>query len=328
MGVYHLMGLGLSLGTVTGPLSYLGYRYQRWDKEDQAFFSRSGEVKQREAGEKVGDVQALVLFTTQEVIVGRDEVTGKILFPRPYVVNHRGRISAGEIKSKAPMKESLIPFLEKTWPEIAGGRREGTIFWCEVDRRDIQKTFNRIARVIVALSRKEQWVNLTGGNNVTNFALQLASSLSGEVARLYYVQAENEQAEKCIFYTSERGYWVDIPVMPLVLSRVNRAILHLLGDSPATLQELYSRLCYHQEYGVLILNIPSEALLENHVSPMWTQGLISGTSEKTGPYTLGPQWEIIRPYEVTLEQARQQGVTIEQLARQEPWLSEQTIPLI
>ena len=35
MGVYHLMGLGLSVGTVTGPFSYLGFRYERWNATDK-----------------------------------------------------------------------------------------------------------------------------------------------------------------------------------------------------------------------------------------------------------------------------------------------------
>lgn len=46
MGVYHLMGLGRSLGTVIGPLTYLAHRYQRWNDDDKHFFSRSGEVVQ------------------------------------------------------------------------------------------------------------------------------------------------------------------------------------------------------------------------------------------------------------------------------------------
>ena len=70
MGVYHLMGLGLSPGVVIGPITYLSHRYQRWGIDDRKFFAHSGEVRQREKGEKVGDIQALVLFTTKEVLNG------------------------------------------------------------------------------------------------------------------------------------------------------------------------------------------------------------------------------------------------------------------
>ncbi len=56
MGVYHLMGLGLSPGVVIGPITYLAHRYQRWNEDDQRFFDLSGEVKQRKKGEKVSDI--------------------------------------------------------------------------------------------------------------------------------------------------------------------------------------------------------------------------------------------------------------------------------
>ncbi|MBO9369197.1 MAG: hypothetical protein J7555_10715 [Chloroflexi bacterium] len=47
MGIYHLRGLGRSAGTVIGPLSYLAHRYNRWNEDDQRFFARSDEVRQR-----------------------------------------------------------------------------------------------------------------------------------------------------------------------------------------------------------------------------------------------------------------------------------------
>ncbi|GAB4532391.1 MAG: hypothetical protein Kow0063_12910 [Anaerolineae bacterium] len=50
------------------------------------------------------------------------------------------------------------------------------------------------------------WVNLTGGNNVINTALELVAMLSGEVVRLYCVQAENQDAGKCVRFTAENGY--------------------------------------------------------------------------------------------------------------------------
>ncbi|MBO9395009.1 MAG: hypothetical protein J7458_19015 [Caldilinea sp.] len=47
MGTHHLMGLGRSPGTVIGPLTYLAHRYNRWNEDDQRFFARSDEVRQR-----------------------------------------------------------------------------------------------------------------------------------------------------------------------------------------------------------------------------------------------------------------------------------------
>ncbi len=319
MGVYHLMGLGRSAGAVTGPISYLAYRYGRWNDDDRRFFARSGEVAQREQGQKVGDIQAIVLFTTREVLDGTVPAF-------EYVDNPPGRVTAGPVQNGGAMKEVLRKLLRREWPAISGGRREGTVFWCEVDRRDIRTTYERVIRVVAALAGvggqgKEMWINLTGGNNVINAALELAAMLSGDVARLYYIQAENPDAEKCVRFTAENGYWVDLPVMPLALSRVSRAVLELLTDAmPA--RDLYSRLCNHPEYWNLIQGIAFESFQEVYLRPMWKQGLIAETPQG---YTVGPQWELIRPYEDGLRKAREAGLSIEQLAQKEWWIEQEEI---
>lgn len=331
MGVYHLMGLGRSPGTVIGSLSYLAHRYQRWNEEDQTFFARSGEVGQRQQSEKVGDVQSLVLFTTHEVLMGWDEGRKRPFTSYDYIDNPPGRITQGPEKSGEPMKKVLRCLLHREWPSISGGRSKGSIYWCEVDRRNIRSTYERIIRVVAALAGaggqgKEIWINLTGGNNVINFALELAATLSGNVARLYYVQAENQVAEKCVRFTAENGYWVDLPVMPLSLSAVNRAALDLLEQfGPITLPELHTRLLNHPDYSGLVWNVPPAVLLENYLRTMWTQGLILGSEKKTGPYEIGPQWELIRPYERLSQQARDANVTVEQLAAKEPWIEREKI---
>ncbi len=328
MGVYHLMGLGLSPGTVTGPLTYLAHRYQRWNDDDRRFFARSGEVRQREAGEKVGDVQAIVLFTTYEVLKG--EPAG---LPYKYADNPPGRVppEAEKIQGRLeePMKAVLHRLLRREWPAISGGRREGTLFWCEVDRREIRTTFERVVRVVAALAGaggqgKEMWANLTGGNNVTNAALELAAILSGDVARLYYVQAENEAAEKCVRYTAEDGYWVELPVMPLALGRLSQAIINLLTEfGPVELEDLYGTL--RNDYYDLSRGLTSPKVLrDEYLAPLWKQGLIA---EADGGYVVGPQWELVQPYQKILEEARQAGLSIEALARQEPWLEKEKLPL-
>ena len=321
MGVYHLMGLGRSPGTVIGPLTYLAHRYTRWNDDDQRFFARSGEARQRQAGEKVGDVQAIVLFTTSEVLTGEVPAFD-------YVDNPPGRIPKEPVQKGGPMKDVLRRMLRREWPAISGGRRKGTVFWCEVDRRDICSTYERVVRVVAALAGvggqgKEMWVNLTGGNNVINAALELAAMLSGDVARLYYVQAENPAAEKCVRFTAENGYWVDLPVMPLAISRVTRATLDLLDPQrPISAKELYSRLFGHPEHWNLIHGVAFETFEEVYLKPMWKQGLIAKTD---GGYILGPQWELIRSYQEVLEDARRAGKSIETLARDEGWLEEEEI---
>ncbi len=322
MGVYHLMGLGLSPGTVTGPLTYLAHRYQRWNADDRRFFARSGEVRQRQAGQKVGDIQALVLFTTREVLSGEVPTFD-------YVDNPAGRIAQGPVQKGGPMKEILRALLCREWPAISGGRREGTIFWCEVDRRDIRATYERVVQVVAALASvggqgHEMWVNLTGGNNVINAALELAAMLSGDVARIYYVQAENEAAERCVRYTAENGYWVELPMMPLALGRLSRAIIELLTTGPVTLGDLYSIL--RNEYWDLSRGITSEEVLrEEYLAPLWKQGLIA---EATGGYVVGPQWELIRPYQESLQQAQKAGLSIERLVQREAWIAQEELGLI
>ncbi|SNB73770.1 hypothetical protein [Thermoflexus hugenholtzii] len=320
MGVYHLMGLGLSPGTVIGPLTYLAHRYQRWNHEDQAFFAGSGEAAPRQADQKVGDIQALVLFTTREILQG----------DRPsleYIENPPGRVAQEPLQEGGPMKEVLRTHLRREWPAIAGGRTEGTVFWCEVDRRDIRTTYERVARVVAALAGvggqgKEMWINLTGGNNVMNFALELAAILSGDVARLYYVQAADERAEKCLRFTAEDGYWVDLPILPLGLGRLRRAILEVLtAHGPLPLEDLYARL--RNEYWDLSRGLDApETLRREHLTPLWKGRFIQETAQG---YAIGPQWELIQPYLQTLEEARAEGRTIEQLCEKEPWIEQEVI---
>ena len=318
MGVYHLMGLGCSPGTVTGPLSYLAHRYQRWNAADQQFFGRSGEVTQRQRGDKVGDVQACVLFTTSEVLDGE-------LPSYNYIENPPGRITKGPERDGGEMKVVLKQLLRKEWSIIGGGRDSGDLFWCQVNRRDIRSAYERIAQVVAALAGvggqgHEMWINLTGGNNVTNFALQLVATLSGEVARFYYVQAENRAAESCVRFTAENGYWVELPVMPLALGRLSKAILEMLQDEVMSLTELHGRL-YSQLYD-LSGGIETEEALRDYLEPLWKQGIIA---EAGNGYTTGPQWELIRPYQDILLQAGQADVTIEQLSQRAGWLERETV---
>ena len=228
------------------------------------------------------------------------------------------------------MKEVLRTLLRREWPHISGGRPYGTIFWCAVDRRDIRSTYERVVQVVAALAEvggqgHEMWVNLTGGNNVINFALELAATLSGQIARLYYVQAENTAAEKCVRFTAENGYWVELPVLPLSLGRLSQTIIRLLEEKgPLSLRNLYSHL-WTSGSGV----DSEEVLRELYLKPLWKQGLIAEVDK--AQYVIGPQWNLVRPYleawEAAQQQARQEGLTIEKLARQVPWLEEERLPL-
>lgn len=230
---------------------------------------------------------------------------------------------------KDVLRDVLRDLLKREWPGIAKGWTEGNVFWCEIDRRDIRDVYDKVVQVVAALAEvggqgKEMWVNLTGGNNVTNLALELAANLSGEVARLYYVQAENREAERCLHFTAENGYWVELPVMPLALGRLTLAILEMLAQEPMSTSTLYSW-CRNQYYDLMRGLDSEEVLMEEYLEPMWKQGLIAET--KRG-YVVGPQWELIRPYQERLEEARQTPPTIEDLARKEDWIERETISLV
>ena len=169
------------------------------------------------------------------------------------------------------------------------------MFWCEVDRRDIRVTYERVARVVAALAgvggqRKEMWVNLTGSNNVMNFALELAAVLSGDVPRLYCVQAADEKADRCVHSAAKDGYRVELPLMPLGLGRLRRAILRILTNcGPLSSQDLYARLW--NEYGDLSRGLDSAGTLRReYLAPLWKGRFIAGV-----PYPGSPPVTDLQP---------------------------------
>jgi hypothetical protein len=102
MGVYHLMGLGLSPGAVTGLISYLTDKYNNWEEEGKDFFSRSGEEEHRTEGYPVGDVQAIILFATKEIIEGKN----KDFYAEKYIKNRPDHIDS-KTEKREPMKKLL-----------------------------------------------------------------------------------------------------------------------------------------------------------------------------------------------------------------------------
>lgn len=335
MGVYHLMGLGLSPGAVTGPISYLAHRYQRGNPEDLKFFDRSGEAGQ--APEEKGDIQGIVIFTTKEVLEGSD--TQDDLY---YVENRSGTVAKRpHTPLNLPMQPQLKDLLKKDWSNIRGKqhkREKGDIFWCEVDLRNTELTYDRIIKVVAALDNpgrrgKEVWSNLTGGNNVINFALQLASTLSSTIGRLYYVQAINEDAEKCVRFTSsldrdKDDYWVDLPVIPLVLSPLIEEVIKIVGNEPLHYRDIYSRLMQSSSQWELLGQVPdAEEFNQRYLLPMWKPGIIKTVDKDV--YTVGSQWELIQKYKEKCEKAKKTGLNIDDLAKdaKEEWINKEEINL-
>jgi len=223
-----------------------------------------------------------------------------------------------------------------------GARDKFTILWCEVERRGSEETlkeqtFKRVAKVVASLAKgsgaqgKEIWMNLTGGNNVINFALQLAASLSGgEVSRLYYVQAANENAEKCVRYTNKESYWVELPVMPLGMSDLNHAILKLVTQEESIKdEEIYNRI--KNDHWDLCQNFnSSDDFKDRCLRAMKKIGFIS-VEKDTGICRVGSQWKLIQQYEQimkeVLDKAEREKLTIEKLVSQEDWITMQELQL-
>ena len=312
------------MGAITGPISYLAHRYVRYNLDDRLFFSSSGEERHRQAGRRVGNLQAIVLFTTPEIISGDDKGT-----TYSFIENQPGqRLPENSAKPGGKMFGLLPEKISKAWHPMAQKHAEEAlrfdnkqviesiqIYCCPVDRRDIFQVFERVAQVIVALKEKELWANLTGGTNVINFALQLGATLTGEISRLYYAQAPDSIAEKSLAFTSEPGYWVEIPAMPLNISRVIRAVLDVVAQlgQPVSSEDLYGLLKNDPDYGLLVYDIHSAEEFKTHyLRPMWKQGLIIGNDV----YILGPRWvNSLQPYDSILQKAQRDNLAISDLIK-------------
>ena len=143
--------------------------------------------------------------------------------------------------------------------------------------------FQRAVAVILAAKSsgnlgKELWINLTGANNVTNLALQLAAGLSGASARFYYVQAADRAAEMCVRFTREKGYWVDLPLLPVQAHEASRKLVGLVADCvtmeiPALFTQAQQRFWQHFHDADSL-----EEFKRSHVQPLVFQELLNATA--------------------------------------------------
>lgn len=297
MGVYHFMGLGKSPGAVISAISYLADRYDRWNRSDEDFFSGSGSSK---AGERTkhGDIQAIVLFTTSEIIDSRYDGLSY-----DYVDNQPGQ-KTGDKKRGNFLPKILRQFLAPELKRVTGSRREVSVYWCEIDRADPYLTFERIARVAYAAAApgetgKEVWVNLTGGNNVVNLALQLAPSLVSRPPRIYYLLSDDDRCLRHTITKSNLGneerdkFWVELPVIYLRLDGVAGLILDILEKSSVPLadDELLTRLKNHPTYWSETSEIDIQYLRRAYLNRMAGAQLIKQLPDQKHVVTVGPQWE-------------------------------------
>lgn len=204
------------------------------------------------------------------------------------------------------MDEVLKRVLPVDLQRVAGGRKKVALYWCEIDRKDPQVTFERVARVIHASKPpgevgKEIWINLTGGTNILNLALQLAAALLGCPARLYYLLSDDDRNLRHTIPEDDLGterdrFWVEIPVIYLRLDNRTRAILEVLEEAGEALRDddLLSRLKSHPEFWAEFQEFDLNKLRRNCLLPMAGQQLISRVNEHT--VTIGQRWTVLKRY--------------------------------
>lgn len=332
MGVFQFMGLGRSPGAVTAAISYLAARYERWNDADARFFATSGEFDQEG---KRGDVQALVLFTTPEVIDGKQDGLCSDYIENP-VGQSRGKGQGGQPVPKV-LRRELVPDLKRA----VGVRREVALYWCEIDRTELRMTFERVARVIYAArpigrGGKEIWMNLTGGTNIVNLALQLAAALLTGPARLYYLRADDP---RCLRHTTplrdlgtdRDHFWVDIPVISMRLDDATQAILEILDEvrTPLDDKNLLSRLQSHPVAWREFHDKDINTLRWDYLRSMAGQQLVHRVDEYV--VTVGQQWAVLKHYYQVVTDLRRPDSNAETnltaLAQQRAWFREETISL-
>lgn len=300
MGVCHFMGLGKSPGAVVSAITYLAECYERWEQCGKEFFSTSGSSSGTAEDGRRGDIESLVLFATPEVREGE-------LHCEDYIDNQGGR-ERGDKKRSEAMGKVLGRALPAELKRIAGGRKQISVYWCDIDHADMWITFERVARAMYATKQPgdnglEMWVNLTGGSNVVNLALQLASSLLSHASRLYYLSSSNPQ---CLRHTISNGdigdrnrdrFWVNVPAIYLELDQVQKAILATLEKvGTLTDEQLLSRLPDQLTDWEHISRLDLNSLRRDYLNRMAGQGFIAQDSEDKHLNVVGVQWEFLRPY--------------------------------
>lgn len=322
MGVYHFMGLGRSVGVVTAAISYLAARYDRYNNIDQEFFALSGEVNQET---QRGDAQALVLFTTPEVREGQPNG-----LCQEYIDNRLGT-QHGQTKQNQPMSRELKSILSEELLVLSNGRSPIDIYWCDIDRADLGVNFERVVRVLSAAKPpgeigKEIWINITGGSNVVNTALQLATSLIGSPARLYYLQADNIKLARPALPLADIGsakdrFWVELPIVYLAFDGAHRAVLEELQALPNPISEndLLERLKNGRQWDKFQeLNL--QAFRRAYLIPLRSQQLLlwkSPSPQHIGQLKIGPRWKAFQSYYTAIDQG--QSETLAELAERESW---------
>jgi hypothetical protein len=177
MGVWHFTGLGLSPGAITVPLTYVYLILKAarlGDINAKRFFETSGERNQN--GD--GTPEALIIFTSEEVITGRK---GSSFIDNWFQIGGNQNVPIAIAKYIKTLLNKLVDENFKIYDE---GIRY--IYFVKVNHEDYHDCFFKVYITLKGLRDKEIWINMIGGTNQINSALLTASGLTGVSARYYY----------------------------------------------------------------------------------------------------------------------------------------------
>ena len=181
MGVFHLSGLGLNPGAVTVPLTYIYFLLKQCREGDEKaieFFKYSGEENETLKGKP----EALIIFTSKEVIEGKKQVESRDnIFNTP-----KQKSIPSTIMKYLQNLVKALNFKDSLYGEF--GVRY--LYFVEVDVNNFDDCYRKIYLTLKGVKEKEIECNLIGGTNQINLSLMLASSITGVVARHYYVFEE------------------------------------------------------------------------------------------------------------------------------------------
>lgn len=184
MGVWHISGLGASPGALTVPLTYIYLLLKAVSKGNKIaneFFEASGETSQ----EKKGAPEALVIFTSSDVIEGK--VQGKIedSWFNTLKQNSVPKTMAEYLKRlfKKLKSNDFSQFYNDLWIKY--------IHFITVDYLNFNDIFPKCYITLNALREKEIWINMVGGSNPINASLILSAGFVEANARTYYIFESN-----------------------------------------------------------------------------------------------------------------------------------------
>jgi hypothetical protein len=216
-----------------------------------------------------------------------------------------------------------------------GGLKPLELYWCVYEDNDPEGTFERAAMVMRAAPGgpgrvgKEFWVNLTGGRNIINGALQLAASLTGSPARMYYLLSANPHCIRHTVHATDLNtdrdrFWVDLPVVYLGDSDTHLMIIEaiaILGEGGrwAPLDELLAQMPKSGKFAELS---DEKTLVHSYLRPLIGQRLIVHEIDAHGRhvYRLGEGWARERRYLEALKKNPDNPVprSLPELARARP----------